>query len=536
MIKASSEKEAPTPKRWIAKIILSNFKKFGRMELSLDPELNVLVGDNEAGKSTVLDAMDLALGASSTRVDALGIESLMNKAAVAKFFQDGKRSAELPILFVEIFLHGIDDWRAHGTGNSLRENTYGLRFSCEPSEGYGDEIAEVLAEPGDNFPFEFYAIKFQTFADQPYGGPRKYVQHLLIDSALINTERAHREYTHRLYRAHSTPSERGSHQNKYRSAKKDFWGAHLEDLNSRAEVKFWLRSSAKASLENDLVIVSDGIPVEDKGRGQQSLIKTNFALARGRGKAGIDILMLEEPENHLSHGNMRALVDGIAKVGDKQVFVATHSSMILSRLGLQKAIFLGQDGAAHAKLSKLDPKTAAFFAKAPDHHLLEFAMSRRVILVEGDAEHLLIESLYQRCCGSSLDHDQVHVIAVGGTSFKRYLRLAEILGIRTAVVRDNDGDFQRHCVDNYDGHLNDQTRIFADPNPVRRTFEICIYQDNTALCEEIFKNPRRKILVLDYMLDNKAEAALALLAKADSVKAPQYIQDAISWVRESSSQ
>jgi putative ATP-dependent endonuclease of the OLD family len=264
----------------------------------------------------------------------------------------------LPKLFVEIFLSDLGEWEAHGRGNSLNEAAYGLRFSCEPGEGYTDEIEQVLSDPGENFPFEFYAIKFQTFADQPYGRPRKHIDHLLIDSALINTEHAHREYTRKLYQAHSTASERGGHQNRYRAAKREFRDAYLGDLNSRIDVKFWVRSSQKASLEGDLIIVSDGIPVESKGRGQQSLIKTSFALQRGRGKSGIDVLMLEEPENHLSHGNMRALVENIAGAGDKQVFVATHSSLICSRLGLRKAILLEQEGKAPRRLTQLEPTTA----------------------------------------------------------------------------------------------------------------------------------------------------------------------------------
>jgi putative ATP-dependent endonuclease of OLD family len=446
----------------------------------------------------------------------------------------GKGPADLPKLFVEIYLADLGEWEAHGRANSLNQDAFGLRFSCEPSETYADEIAQVLAEPGNNFPFEFYAIRFQTFADQPYGGPRRHIDHLLIDSALINTEHAHREYTRKLYQANSTPSERGSHQNKYRTAKREFWDTELDDLNSRVDVKFWLRSSNKASLENDLIIVSDGIPVESKGRGQQSLIKTTFALQRGRGKRGIDVLMLEEPENHLSHGHMRKMVDDIAGAGDKQVFVATHSSMICSRLGLRKAILLDQDGKANAKLSKLDPTTAAFFAKAPDHHLLEFAMSQCVILVEGDAEYILIESLYRNCCDSTLDKDKVHVIAVGGTSFKRYLELAAILGVRTAVVRDNDGDHQRHCVENYEGLLSENAKVFADPDSNRKTFEICVYQDNATICDELFQPKRRKKAVLDYMLDNKAEAAFALADKAPQLTVPQYVRDAIAWIRNSS--
>ncbi len=521
------------PERYIKKIILSNFKKFERLELEFEPDLNVLLGENEAGKSTLLQAMDLAMSGSRSKVETLGVESLMNKAAVERFFRGERRPADLPQLFVEIYLSDLKEWEAHGRTNSLNEDAFGLRLWCGPSEAYPDDITQVLSEPGDNVPFEFYAIKFQTFGDQPYGGLRRYIDQLLIDSALINTEFAHREYTRKLYQANSTPSERGRHQNKYRTAKRDFWDTHLDDINSRVDVKFWLRSSSKASLENDLLIVSDGIPVESKGRGQQSLIKTTFALQRGRGKHGIDVLMLEEPENHLSHGHMRKLVDDIAGSGEKQVFVATHSSLICSRLGLRKAILLDQDGKASARLSKLSPTTAAFFAKAPHHHLLEYAMSRRVILVEGDAEYMLIEGFYRNCAGSTMEQDHVHVIAVGGTSFKRYLEVARILGIRTAVVRDNDGNHQRNCVENYREDLCDNAKVFADTDPKRRTFEICIYEDNSDLCDQLFGPKLRTKTVLEYMLDNKAEVALALADKASQLRPPQYIREAIEWTRKS---
>jgi putative ATP-dependent endonuclease of the OLD family len=154
--------------------------------------------------------------------------------------------------------------------------------------------------------------------------------------------------------------------------------------------------------------------------------------------------------------------------------------------------------------------------------------------VEGDAEYILIESLYRNCCDSTLEKDQVHVIAVGGTSFKRYLEVADILSVRTAVVRDNDGDYQRNCVENYEDDLCDNAKVFADADPKRSTFEICMYEENSKLCEQLFKPKRRKKTVLDYMLDNKAEAALALADAALQLKAPQYIRDAIVWIRKSS--
>lgn len=46
----------------IKKIIIENFKCFeGRFSLGLNSQLNILVGDNEAGKSTILEAIHMAL-------------------------------------------------------------------------------------------------------------------------------------------------------------------------------------------------------------------------------------------------------------------------------------------------------------------------------------------------------------------------------------------------------------------------------------------------------------------------------------------
>lgn len=517
---------------YIKKVVLSNFKKFDTLRLEFQPDLNVLVGDNEAGKSTILLAMDLALSGSRSKVETLGMDTLLRKQAVDHFLSGKKLATELPSLAVEIFLSDLPDWEAHGRCNASHENTFGLRFTCEPSDDYSEEIKQVLAQPEPNFPFEFYAIKFLTFAGTPYGGYRKYAQHLLLDSSQINTDYAHREYTRRLYQAHANVSERAGHENKYRQAKRSFSTEHLSVLNANRDLKFQVRSSSKANLETDLVIVKDDIPIEHKGRGQQSMIKTEFVLQRGTGKRGLDVLLLEEPENHLSHVNMHALVERIATSTGKQLVLSTHSSLISSRLDLRKAILLDQNG-KHAKLDHLDEPTAAFFCKAPDHNVLEFAMSRKVILVEGDAEFILMAALYKTVTGSTLERDKVHVIAVGGTSFKRYLALAQLLKIRTAVVRDNDGDYQKNCVTNYDDYVGDYIKVFADAQADRSTFEICLYQDNRGTCEALFQGKRRSLSVQDYMLANKAEAALALLKdKGSDLTVPAYLCEAMTWIRQ----
>ena len=50
----------------------------------------------------------------------------------------------------------------------------------------------------------------------------------------------------------------------------------------------------------------------------------------------IDLILIEEPENHLSDINMKKILKDIMNSNKKQMFVTTHNSMICSRLNLKK--------------------------------------------------------------------------------------------------------------------------------------------------------------------------------------------------------
>jgi len=160
-------------------------------------------------------------------------------------------------------------------------------------------------------------------------------------------------------------------------------------------------------------------------------------------------------------------------------------------------------------------------------------LCKKAILVEGDAEFILMEALYTISApGSSLDADGIHMISVDGTSFKRYLELAKLLGIKVAVIRDNDKDHTTNCVANYSDHVSASIQVFADPDNARHTFEVCIYQDNQIACDELFAAGRKTLSVEEYMLKNKTDAAFQLLEKKGAaLAAPGYIQQAVEWIR-----
>jgi predicted ATP-dependent endonuclease of OLD family len=179
-------------------------------------------------------------------------------------------------------------------------------------------------------------------------------------------------------------------------------------------------------------------------------------------------------------------------------------------------------------LKDLSEGTAKYFMKAPAAGILEFTISQKVVLVEGPSEYMLFERFYETVTGHVLEQDDVHIIDVRGLSFKRYLEIAQLLRNKVAVVTDNDGDKQKHCVDKYvDFADNANIKICYEQDENKKTFEVVLHADNQELCNNLFIGNAQ-----EYMLKNKTESAYKLLDQEDQIIVPEYIRGAIEWIKE----
>lgn len=516
----------------ITKIKLHNFKRFKEFSVDFDDKLNLFIGDNEAGKSSILLAIDIVLSGSVNKIETIGLDSIFNSEIIQEFLKSDKKYENLPNLYIELFLNEQNNPDLNGKYNFDGILSDGLLMQCEPNDELSKEISEILKQPEPNFPFEFYSVNFKTFKGEGYSTYKKYLRHINIDSSQISNEYATRAYVKKMYNSNlKNEAERNKYQNEYRKSKDIFKNDVFAELNSRIdEYSFSIKSNSKANLETDLTIAENNISIENKGKGKQCFIKTEFALKKTDVK--LDVILLEEPENHLSHINMKKLIKRINDTDDKQLFITTHNNMISYRLDLRKAILLNSNNTKPVLMKSLTNSTAKFFMKAPDNNMLEFILSKKVILVEGDAEFILMEAFFKNDTNSKLEESDIHVISVGGISFKRYLEIAKLLEIKTAVIRDNDKNYEKNCIENYEEYSNESIKIFADNDNNRSTFEICLYQDNITICDDLFQEGRISLSVQEYMIQNKAEVAFELLdKKANDINTPQYITDAILWIK-----
>lgn len=283
-------------------------------------------------------------------------------------------------------------------------------------------------------------------------------------------------------------------------------------------------ATSKASWEAGVLPHLDSIPLPLVGKGEQNSVKIKLAI---EAHAGSNLVLLEEPENHLSHTNLARLIQSISeRTGDKQLIATTHSSFVLNKLGIGNVMMF--NGSTAITLDHLPPDTKSFFDRLPGHDTLRLILARRCILVEGPSDELIVQKAYRQRHGKFPLVDGVEVISVG-TSFKRFLDIAQPLGLTVSVVRDNDGDAAAKIAlfDAYAGAANIAIHIDLDNNA--RTLEPQVIKHNgrEKLNRMLGMDFQAEQDLLDFMTNNKTEAALRLHGSDEELVIPGYIADAI---------
>ena len=354
----------------IVKIRLINYKRFRDFTIKPNERINILIGDNEVGKSSILNAIDLVASGNVRRIESIGIDNLLNIDSVKAFNAGDRIFEKLPILKIELYLSGDFDCSMNGKNNSDNTVCDGIRLICEPNLDYYSEINSILKSNSEYFPYDYYSIRFSTFADEGYTGYRKKLRSIIIDSTTMSSEYATDDFIRRMYRRYTEDDakERANHKSCYRQMRLKYQVEGLEGLNSRVpkdkQYSFGLKSGSAMELESDLMIYENEIGIDNKGTGRQVFVKTDFALERSGDN--IDVILIEEPENHLSFVNLRKLIQRVTDTKSGQLFITTHNSMISTRLELQNLLIMHKESTNEpVMLKNISEETAKYFMKAP---------------------------------------------------------------------------------------------------------------------------------------------------------------------------
>ena len=410
---------------------------------------------------------------------------------------------------------------------------YGIRFECRFDEEIGDGLDESIRE--GKIPYEYYALTWMTFANRPYQMVKRPVNFISIDTTNNGTAASFNYYNKALFTSKYDEGMRTKAKNSFRDQiDYAFEKIGLPEIDEKR--KFGI-DGKKVILEAILSVYEDSISLENRGSGMESLIKTEIALDK---KSGLDVIQMEEPENHLSFSTLQKMLKEISeKQESSQIIVATHSNMIASRLNLNNVLWITDEGSK--SLSSVDGEVAKFFVKADDNAFLQLLLAKKAILVEGATEFLLVPYFYKKLTGRTIEDDEVTVISCNGISYSKYLAIAESTSKKIAVITDNDGKQNRVDEASTFNSTHILQHIYMAKDIKRWTWEDCIYELNKVKLDKLIEvQPGAKYLfhgkdyglVLGKMLNNKVDVAYSMLTSGESFTAPQYVKDAITWISE----
>lgn len=544
----------------ITKIIIENFKCFeGRFPLELNKGLNILVGDNEAGKSTILEAIHLALSGwiygKYLRNELT--QSLFNSNIIYDYLKCFKTQNRLlpPQILIELFFEIENDSQKalfEGNGNSTKQKACGIQFKISFNEKYQTEY-DLLLGSGDeinSLPIEFYDFSWSSFARDDRLTPKIIpIKSALIDSSNNRYQSGSDVYISRIIRDLLTDEQKVKISQAHRKLKDSFAKDNsIQEINkelkqkhiSDKKVELSVDVSTKTAWETSLTTYLENIPFSCIGRGEQCLVKTKLALSHKKSQEA-SIILLEEPENHLSHSKLNKFIKHIkASNNEKQIIISTHSSFVANKLGLSSLILLNTDQATNkrieSRLTDLDETTKKYFEKLAGFDTLRMILCRKAILVEGPSDELIVQKAYLKQKENLPIEDEVDVVSVG-TSFLRFLEIAEKIKKPIAVVTDNDGDFENKITGKYKPYEDSATiKICADSNNDLNTLEpqlVDANKDQLNVLREVLEIKETKYpdenSIIEYMKNNKTDCALKIFDTSKDVKFPQYILDAISW-------
>lgn len=517
---------------YIKKIRIMGYKGFKDSTIDFNKGKNIIVGINEIGKSTILESIGIVLyKAIYNKIDN-SLERYFNNDNKIRFYEN-KTIDSLPEIIIELFLdfeNEISSLKFSGLNyiNHQNEEQCGIKFEYKFDRDFSSVINLNEYAEKRIIPIEYYKAEWQTFSNLSYKPQFLPFKYLFIDNS-NNRNDLFGNYAKSIYLSKIDDTTQLELSGAFNLALGQFKESQKDKLNIDDTRLIGLDAN-KTHLMKLLDIYESDISIQDMGKGKKNLVKTEIALNNSM----FDIILIEEPENHLSYTNTRKLLDLINSFTNAQIIITSHSSVIASHLDLKNIIWLNNDG-SHS-LKDLTNDTAEYFNRLDNLDILRFILAEKCILVEGAVEYILLPQIIYKLTGSKISELGIDIISMGSISHERYREIASILNKRKIVtITDND---KKPSLTG--SNIEDNFAIFRGTTIDDWTLEAAFYNCNNSYFDEQYKDRKTEAKyngeecpkALAHMLKNKTENAIFMSTNIENIEIPNYIQEAIEWINE----
>lgn len=531
---------------YLDKLIIRNFRAIEHLELNFNKGLNILIGENNSGKSAVIDALRLCLGdfqqprdiycsKSDFRVDKSKLNKEIDNIEFHLFF---KCENEIETAWFNS-LHAIDEEGHHNLQ---------LHFRYELVDFKSDKRVKRTVWGGENkggkVPFEVRSALRNVYLGALRDANKKlrpnqsnilgklYSNITLSDNKKIDQEEKERllglitdvlddkEWSSFIKRGNDSILEHLDYLSYLSTEKKQDVKIGFTSFEFD---KFIQKLIMQLPIYHDDLIDEDNsqqyFEIWQNGLGLNNLIYTAAVLGDIKQKRSIfkeeyNLLLIEEPEAHL-HPQLQNTFFNYLKELNKQhefqIIVTSHSPTIAAKTNLNLLTILqnNENNICSTQIEdlNLDDESLKFLQKFLDVTKSQLFFANGVILVEGISEALLVP-IFSKILGNEYDIERkgIEVVNINGVAFEHFAKLfnsedEKRLNCRCVIITDDDEGkkgAEKRVEDIKALKSNNLKLVFA-----RNTFEYELFKhnsDNEVLLgafREIHKNLHAELIKMD---------------------------------------
>lgn len=464
---------------YVRRIIARNFRTFGteaegnHLNLVLNRGLNVLVGENDAGKSSIVDALRYAL--STTSNDYLRIEDMDFHVS---------KNARADELTIEVEFGGLSkdqkaallDWltierdkepylviHLHARRRIDATESRNLQPIVRTHSGIGGNGPEIGAAARELIRATYLKPLRDAVSElRPKKGSRL--------SQVLRAQKAMKNHGINKFDPKNPDVPPKTLVEVMAQAQHRISGFPvIKDVKDKLNTSYLNELSFEdAPLLSDIQMASEPSLVQllekmELTLGAPSSVGDVEACERGLGYnnvlfmaaellllgSGMELalLLIEEPEAHL-HPQLQArvleMLSARAAKDSIQIILSTHSPNIAASAPVENVILVckGKTFPLRKHETKLDESDYKYLSRFLDVTKANLFFARGVLIVEGPAEELLLPALAE-ACGRSFTANGISVVNVGSVGLFRYARIFQSLAgadvpIPVACVTDRD--------------------------------------------------------------------------------------------------
>tara|TARA_R110000744_G_scaffold114988_1_gene215054 strand:- start:5673 stop:7328 length:1656 start_codon:yes stop_codon:yes gene_type:complete len=447
----------------LLKITIENFRSIGEEPVVVEFPVEyptILIGENNAGKSNIIRAIELMFGEFHPKYKKLDNYDHFNRDETSKILIDSEVSGFKSRLgrSGEFSCGGFKYDCVKGSGSNFvaiqaengEENMY-------VSNDLREELLCVVVNSEQNLNYQLsYSSKFTLLSK---------VTKAFHDKLIEDKERVDRLKV--MFESIKTTFLEVEEFGAFNENMSTIAGQMLSNMSHALEFDFAAYDPSNYFKTLRVHPSEDGETraYEELGTGQQQILALSFAHAYAKSFLGQGLIfILDEPEAHLHPLAQKWLAKQMFKMAQDglQLIITTHSPYFINLEYINGIYLVNKDHQTQVNktsatelasfcsktgASKADEKTIIpFYSSHSKPHILNGFFAKKIVLVEGETEELALPFYFEKI-GLNTLREGIAIIGVSGKgNLAKWWRFFSCYGIPTFVCFDNDSKDDKKAI------------------------------------------------------------------------------------------